>query len=108
MMSRARLVMRRRLPAMEWYIVMVRPLLLGFEMNDAVGNCEFLAKPPFVSRAEAGGMVAARCSWMLVEVRWGSGSKSSGACQVLRAPVKYCLGQNTRSCCSSWSAWWRT
>ena len=47
------------------------------------------------------GIVAARCAWVLVGVRWGSGSKSSGACRVLRAAVKFCCGQKTRSCCSS-------
>ena len=34
-------------------------------------------------------MVAERRSWMLVDVRCGSGSKSSGARHVFSAPVKY-------------------
>ena len=35
------------------------------------------------------GMVAERWSWMFDELRCGRGSKSSGACHVLSAPVKY-------------------
>ena len=71
------------------------PLFLGFEMDDAIWNGEIFAKSPFVLERRLEGMVAVRCSWMLAGVRWGSGSKSSGACQVLRAPVKYCCGQKT-------------
>ena len=36
------------------------------------------------------------------------GAKSSGDCQVASAQAKYWRGQKMRSCCSLWSAWWRT
>ena len=53
-------------------------------------------------------MVCVRYSWMLDGWSVGIGAKSSGDCQVASAPAKYWRGQKMRSCCSSWSAWWRT
>ena len=52
----------------------------------AYGIAKSLQKPHLYLERRPGGMVAVRCSWMLLGVRWGSGSKIF---HVLRAPMKY-------------------